>query len=466
MNDILWNAEELSAALGVMVGSIKPITGVSIDSRHVAPGDIFIALAGEHYDGHDFANDAAKKGAAAIIVNRRIPDLPQSCAQIVVGDTMRALVALGQYARRRFGGKIIGITGSVGKTGTKEALHFTLARQGKTHATIGNLNNHIGVPLSLARMPRDCQYAVIEMGMNHPGEIAPLSELCEPFVGIITAIAPAHIEFFANGLSGIADEKAQIVAGMSENSIAIFHRDTPHFSQLTKHAEARRVKTIIGFGDDATAQARLLQYTPTHQGGQVRADILGTVLDYAIGIPGRHVATNSLAVLAAIQSVGGDIIQAAKDLADLSPTAGRGLRKSIAIAGGSVDLIDDSYNASPESMRAAFAVLANTTPNAGGRRIAVLGDMLELGAHSVELHAGLADALLRAAPDAVFCCGKYMKHLCDAIAAHVPTMHAPDAAALAAKVKNALCVNDIVLIKGSYGSKMRLIIEALEKNAA
>ncbi|TAH34031.1 MAG: UDP-N-acetylmuramoyl-tripeptide--D-alanyl-D-alanine ligase [Alphaproteobacteria bacterium] len=461
MSEILWTNSDLSEALQTPVQTQLQITGVSIDSRKIKPGDLFIALKGPNFDGHNFLADAASKGAVAAIVEKP-GDAPASLTQISVRNAEAALTALGKFARKRFTGKIIGVTGSVGKTGTKEALAHILSRQGKTFANEGNLNNHLGVPLSLSRMPRDAAFAIIEMGMNHPGEIAPLSELCEPFVGIVTAVSPAHIEFFPNGLEGIADEKAQIVAGMNSQSVAIFNRDTPLFERMSGHAAARKIGRVIGFGKDPLAQARLLNCNLHAASSDIEADILGQKLSYTLNIPGLHIAMNSLAVLAAAQSVGADIAKAAKDLADLRPTSGRGLRRQIAIPGGEIELIDESYNASPDAMRGALDVLSRAQIMPNARRIAVLGDMRELGTHSVELHTGLAPAILAANPDLVMLCGPYMAHLHPLIMANIKTQYAPDSATLAAFVTSTVKPGDVVMVKGSLGTKMRVIIEALD----
>ena len=463
MTDALWTGGELANVLFAPIPPGLAIFGVSIDSRQVQRGDLFVALPGTQTDGHDFVHAAAASGAVAALVSRPIANpLPDKLTLIIVPDVMAALIAMAKAARKRFSGKMIGVTGSVGKTGTKEMLAHVLRPQGRTYATIGNLNNHIGVPLSLARLPRDTEYAVLEMGMNHPGEIAPLSELCEPYVGIVTAIAPAHIEFFPTGLAGIADEKAQITAGMGRDSVAIFNRDTPHFDRQTRTAEARKIGRIIGFGEDGAAQARLLSCSVQADHTAVRADILGTELAYRIGAVGKHFALNSLAVLAAISAIGADMARAAKAMADFAPPGGRGAKRVMALGGGEITVIDETYNASPESMRAALAVLGLSSPSPGGRRIAVLGDMLELGSHGPAMHADLADAVLAAKPAHLFLCGPLMHNLAVALSGKIPLTHAADSAALAPILGKQLQPGDIVTIKGSLGSKMRIIVERLE----
>lgn len=461
MTDILWTSRELAQILSAIIRQDFAITGIAIDSRSLRPGDLFIALRGDNFDGHDFIAMARKNGAIAAIVSRVPSDIATDFPLIIVPDTMAALVQIAKAARQRFRGKLIGITGSVGKTGTKEMLKTALGDLGKTYATEGNLNNHIGVPLSLARLPRDCEFAVIEMGMNHPGEIGPLSVLCEPYVGIITAIAPAHIEFFPTGLVGIADEKAEITAGMGPHSVAIFNRDTPHYDRLVHTAQNRAIGRIIGFGEDGAAQARLVACQILLQQTAVTADILGQILDYKIGAVGKHHALNSLAVLAAVQAVGADIHRAAAALVHFQPPAGRGLRRDLTLAQGTVTVIDETYNASPEAMRAALAVLAEAQPAPGGRRIAVLGDMRELGQHGPSLHRDLAASVLAAKPEQVFLCGPLMQNLAQALDGKLPVTHAACAASLAPLVAASLRAHDIALIKGSLGSKMRIIVEYL-----
>ncbi len=463
MNDIIWTGSDLSNALQMPVPPGLAATGVCIDSRKIKPGDLFIALSGPNFDAHDFVKDAIAMGAVAAVVSKPVSGISPDARLITVADPMKSLIAMARFSRARFTGKMIGVTGSVGKTGTKEALLHVLSRQGKTFANEGNLNNHIGVPLSLSRMPADAQFAIIEMGMNHPGEIAPLSELCEPFVGIITAISPAHIEFFNDGIAGIADEKAQIVAGMSSQSVAIFNRDTPHFDRMTKHAQNRKVGRIIGFGADPLAQSRLLNCDLMPDKTHVDADILGQKISYTVGAPGRHIAINSLAVLTAAQAVGLDLNRAAADLSTLRAAPGRGMRRNIQLAsGGSFELIDESYNASPDAMRAAIDVLSRATVMPGGRRIAILGDMRELGTHSSELHKGLAPAIIAANLDMVLLCGQYMNELRPLIEIAVKTNYAADSNALAPIAAPIARAGDVIMVKGSLGSKMRVIIDALD----
>jgi UDP-N-acetylmuramoyl-tripeptide--D-alanyl-D-alanine ligase len=310
-------------------------------------------------------------------------------------------------------------------------------------------------------MPKETQFAILEMGTSAPGEIAPLSQLCQPYIGIITAIAPAHIEFFES-LAAIADEKADIVSGMGVESVAIFNRDTPHFDRLLKKAETQKVGRIIGFGGDPMAQARVVncQLLPNHS--EVEADILGTPIHYTIGSPGRHIVMNSLAVLAAAKVAGADLNIAAQAFANFKPPAGRGQRRFIDIPGGRIELIDESYNANPDSMRAAIAVLAQADAGPEGRRVAILGDMLEMGKDSPKLHADLSKDLRAANLDYVFTCGPMMQHLNQIIGAFVDSTYAANSAELAPLVARAIRPGDVVMVKGSLGSKMRFIVEALD----
>ena len=457
---VLWRAHEAAAATGGTAHGDWHATGVSIDSRTVAAGDLFIALAGERFDGHDYVGTALDKGAAAAMIARDLPALPDNAPLLRVADSMAGLNALAAAARRRSRAKVCAVTGSVGKTGTKEALALVLRRQGPTAASVGNLNNHIGVPLSLARLDAAQAFAVFELGMNHPGEIAPLSQLVRPDVAIITTVEAVHLEFF-DSEAAIADEKATIMDGLARAGTAVLNRDNPHFERLAAYARRRGIERVIGFGSHPDAAFRLLDCRIDDAGTTVEARATGRALTFRIGAPGRHWVMNALAVLAAVDAVGGDVAQAARDLAHLTPSKGRGARRTLRLARGTVTLIDDSYNASPPSMRAAFGVLGASHPAGGGRRIAVLGDMLELGATAPALHAALAPALDDAAIDLVFTAGRLMRHLHDALPAARRGAHADTAAALIAPLTAALADGDVVLVKGSLGSRMGSVVSAL-----
>lgn len=460
-NATLWTSRDAAAATGGKATQSWRATGVSIDSRTLVPGDLFIAIRGDHQDGHAYLANAFERGAAAAVVSE-IPEGPLADRPLlVVDDTFMALNALGAAARNRSKAHIAAVTGSVGKTSTKEALRFVLARQGATAATTGNLNNQWGVPLSLARMPLATVYGVFELGMNHPGELTPLSRLVRPHVSIITTIAPAHIEFFRS-VGEIADAKAEIFAGMN-GGVAVLNRDNVFFPTLAVAAYARGVERIIGFGAHPEATARVVEANCEATGSDVSAVIDRQHLHYRVGQPGRHWVINSLAVLAAVSAFGADVARAAATLADLPAAKGRGERIRITLSNGAIDVMDDSYNASPASMRAAFQTLATIQPGAGGRRIAVLGDMLELGPEAPRLHAALADALMAANVDLVFTAGPGMAHLAAALPKAVRGGHADDSAALAPLVTAAVRPGDVITVKGSLGSRMAVVVEALTR---
>jgi UDP-N-acetylmuramoyl-tripeptide--D-alanyl-D-alanine ligase len=456
----LWTASEAAAATAGRCNRDWSAEGVSIDSRSVGPGDLFIALAGPNFDGHDFVADALKKGAAAALVARVPQGVAADAPMLVVADTMAALEDLGRAGRRRSSAAVIGITGSVGKTGTKEALKRALERQGRSFASAGSLNNQWGVPLSLARMPRDTAYGIFEMGMNHPGEIAALSQLVHPDVAVITTIEPAHLGFFPS-VEAIADAKAEIFLGMEPGGAAVLNRDNPHFARLAAAARARGISRIIGFGSDADAAVKLVDCHLYATASAVTASVMGEIVDYCIAIPGRHWVMNSLAVLGAVKAAGGDVGAAAVAMSSLAPLDGRGRRHGIAVTGGTAELIDESYNASPASMRAAFAVLAAAEPGKDGRRIAALGDMLELGADARDLHAALAQPLVDARIDLVFTAGAQMQALYDSLPKRMRGGHAATGAALADSLVRRLRPGDIITVKGSHGSRMGDVVKQL-----
>lgn len=458
----LWTSAEAASATHGNSDGFWTASGVSIDSRSVAFGDLFIALRGPNFDGHVFVADALAKGAAAAMVDRDPETLQPGANLLRVKDTFQALNDLAAAARQRCAAKVIGVTGSVGKTSTKEMLRHVLAEQGATHATTGNLNNHWGVPLTLSRMPVDSRFAVIEMGMNHAGEIRPLSLLSRPHIAIITAVEGVHLENFAS-IEGIADAKAEIFAGLEPGGIAVMNRDNPHFERVAAAAMAAGAAEVIGFGEHPQAQARLMKYAPHTACSCVAADILGHPMTFKIGAPGRHWVLNALAVLAAAHLVGADLAEAGMALASVTAPKGRGERHTIDWRdGGRIDLIDDSYNASPPSMRAAFSVLAMAKPGAArGRRIAVLGDMLELGPDAEAAHAGLAADLVREQIDLVFASGPLMRALYDALPAPMRGHHAANSAELVQPLRRAIRSGDVLLVKGSLGSRMRLIVDDL-----
>jgi UDP-N-acetylmuramoyl-tripeptide--D-alanyl-D-alanine ligase len=457
----LWTAQDAAAATGGRnTGGAWQANGVSIDSRTVAVDDLFVALAGPKFDGHDYVAGALARGGAAAVVAKHPPKVEANAKLLVVADTQAALEALGRASRARTQGKIIAITGSVGKTGTKEALKTVLSRQARAFASSGSLNNHWGVPLSLSRMPADSQYGVFELGMNHPDEIDALTRMVRPHVAVITTIEPAHLGFFSS-VEEIADAKAEIFRGVERGGAAVLNRDNPHYARLAQAAQDCGIRTIIGFGAHADASVRLIKFDLHENNSIVTANVMGETIDYTIGSAGKHWVMNSLAVLAAVRAAGGDVKAAAASLANLAPLAGRGERHRVAIAGGSFTLIDESYNASPASMRAAFAVLGSTQPDSGGRRIAVLGDMLELGTESRNLHASLAQPLIDAKTDLVFTVGDEMRALDEALPAAKRGGHANSVNELTSLLGQHLHNGDVVTVKGSHGSKVYELVTSL-----
>jgi UDP-N-acetylmuramoyl-tripeptide--D-alanyl-D-alanine ligase len=358
--------------------------------------------------------------------------------------------------------KVIAVTGSVGKTGTKEALKLALVRSGETHVSVASYNNHWGVPLSLARCPASARFAVFALGMNHAGEIEPLSRLVRPHVAIITAIEPVHLEFFRS-LAGIADAKAEIFAGIEPDGAAVINRDNAQYARLLRHAKRAGVARIVSFGEHSDADAHLVKAALHDDGSTMQARILGVEVTYNLGAPGRHLVHNSLAVLAAVALVGADLALAALALAELKPAAGRGSRITLDLPGGAVLLIDESYNANPASMRAALALLGQAPIGLRGRRIAVLGDMLELGTRATKLHRDLVEPVLANAVDLVFCCGPLMRELWKVLPSNRRGGYAESAAALEPQVLTAIAAGDAVMVKGSLGSRMGAIVMALQR---
>ena len=456
----LWTSAEADAATGGRSTRAWSATGVSIDSRTLAPGDLFVALVGPRFDGHDYVGQALAKGAAAALASRRPDDVPAEAPLLLADDTQAALEALGGAARRRTAAVVTGVTGSVGKSGTKEALRRAFERQGRTVASAGSLNNQWGVPLSLARMPRETAFGVFEMGMNHPGEIDALTRMVRPDVAVITTVEPAHLGFFAS-VEAIADAKAEIFNGMGPRGAAVLNRDNAHFDRLAAAAAAKGIARILGFGLHSEAAVRLFDCHLHATASAVTASVMGEIVDYCIAIPGRHWVMNSLAVLAAVKAAGGDVGAAATALGTIEPMEGRGRRHRITVRGGSAELIDESYNASPAAMRAALAVLGTNAPDKGGRRIAVLGDMLELGETSRRLHAELAASIADAGIDLVFTVGREMRALHDALPKKRRGVHAETAAEMAELLPERLGAGDIVTVKGSYGTRMREVVARL-----
>ncbi|MBK18555.1 MAG: UDP-N-acetylmuramoylalanyl-D-glutamyl-2, 6-diaminopimelate--D-alanyl-D-alanine ligase [Rhodospirillaceae bacterium] len=459
MTQELWTRDAVCAATGGRSDIDWSARGVSIDSRTIEAGDLFIALKGPRVDGHDHVVQALNSGASAALISNRPAGLPEDAPVVEVQDTMDALNALGTEARNRSSAKIIAVTGSVGKTGTKDAIRNALTLQGKTSASAHSYNNHWGVPLSLARMPEDADYGVFEIGMNHAGEITPLSEMVRPHVAIITTVEPAHIEFF-DSIEGIADAKAEIFAGMNGGT-AILNRDNRLFVRLAKSAKKPNVDRTLSFGENSEADARLITCVADCSGNNVEAVICGRRFGYRLGLPGRHLVQNSLAVLAAISAVDADIAAAAKTLSELSPIAGRGERRIIELSDSTFTIIDESYNANPASMRAAMDTLAATRPGPCAKRIAVLGDMRELGTRSAEYHLALADVIAEHGIDKVYACGEHMAAMFDALPAELKGGYRESAEDLGPVVSNKVRAGDVITVKGSLASGMKTVVDQL-----
>jgi len=460
----LWTLDAMGTAMRAeRVGALPTdLPGISIDSRTLAKGDAFFAVQGENRDGHDFVDNALKAGAGLAVVARGQHARFGKAPLLVVPDVLEGLRDLARAARVRMSAKVIAVTGSVGKTGTKDALRLALSADGETHSSIASYNNHWGVPLSLARCPAGTKYAVFEIGMNHAGEITPLTTIVRPRVAIITSIEPVHLEYFGS-LEKIADAKAEIFAGVEPSGAAILNRDNSQFDRLAASARAAGVERIVSFGAHEQADARLLRASLQADSSTVEGRILGQVVTYKLGAPGRHLALNSLGVLAAVFLVGADLALAALALNNLKPAVGRGARMVLTVPGGTALLIDESYNANPASMRAAIALLGQATIGTRGRRIAVLGDMLELGPSGVGLHRALVDAIEEAGIDLVFCSGPLMHALWEALPSRARGGYAETAAALEAEVLEAIRAGDAIMVKGSLGSKMGPIVKALER---
>lgn len=459
----LWTAEAAAAATGSQAQGRWQASGVSIDSRSIAPGDLFVAIRGPNTDGHLYVRQALEAGAAAAMVAADWNGITSEAGEplLVVADTMDGLNALARAARARSAARIAAVTGSVGKTSTKDALAHVLAAQGPTEATRGNLNNQWGLPLSLSRMPEDARYGVFELGMNHAGELTPLSQLLRPDVAIVTTVESVHLEFFASE-EAIADAKAEIFAGMDSGGAALLNIDNQHFGRLAQHAREAGVGRVLSFGAGEGADFRLLDWHIEDGGNHVDAEIDGDPVTFRTGAPGRHWATIGVCVLGAAHLLGADVAAAARSLAGVMPPRGRGSQAIVDHpGGGTFVVIDESYNASPASMKAAFGVLGAMQPGPGGRRIAVLGDMLELGPDSPALHAGLAEPLREARVDLVFAAGPNMARLIDTLPPSMRGAWAESSAGLAGEVTRAVRGGDVVTVKGSLGSRMAPVVEAL-----
>ena len=447
----LWSSAAIATATGGTASADFAITGVAFDSREIGAGDLFVAMTGENDDGHRFVDGAFARGAAGAIVSR-----PVAHPHILVADTAAALNALGVACRARTAARVAGVTGSVGKTGTKEALAAALARtpDAKVHRSVKSYNNHTGVPLSLVRMPADSDYGVFEMGMNHAGEIAALTAMVRPHVAVVTAIAPAHIEFFPTGLDGIADAKGEIFSGLEPGGTAIIPFDCPQRDRLVGHARPYAAR-ILTFGLGEGADVRAHQAVATDRGSLVTATLPDAELCFTVGQHGAHWVSNALAVIATVSALGGDLGAAGLALAELEAMSGRGARYRL--ANGAM-IIDESYNANAASMTATLDVLAAESAT---RRIAVLGEMRELGDKSEELHAAIAAPLLASKADAVILVGKQMGALADAIRGRIEFLHVDNVALAHDVLAPMIAAGDVILIKGSNGVGLSALVAAL-----
>ncbi len=462
----LWSGEEMVEAMGGRpLGQLPAgVTGISIDTRSLAPGEAFFAIRGERLDGHDFASAAVAAGAGLMVVaEAKLPALGGSTVPlIVVDDVLAALGRLAAAARARSAAEIVAVTGSVGKTTTKAMLSHALAPSGRVHSAAASFNNHWGVPLTLARMPADARFGVFEIGMNHAGEIRPLVKMVRPQVAVITTIAAAHLGHF-DSLDDIAAAKAEIFEGVEPGGAALLNRDNEKFAFLAEAARACGIGRVLGFGEHDDAEIRLLDVRLHADRSVIRVDVQGDIRDLTLGAPGRHVVHNALAVLGAVSLAGGDLGAACEALATISAPAGRGERHRLRARDGGFVLIDESYNANPASMRAALGLLADTPVGDGGRRIAVLGDMLELGRFSADLHAELAEPVKSAGVDRLYLAGPEMAALARALPEGFPVSTFDGAAELAEALTREVSAGDAIVVKSSLGLGFGKVVKALRE---
>lgn len=468
---MLWTAQTAAAATRGYNTKDWNASGVSIDTRTIAPGDLFVALKAAR-DGHDFVAMALEKGAAAALVTHRPEGVPDDAPLLIVEDVLKALQDLGRAARSRTAAKVLAITGSVGKTSAKEMARVVLSRQGKTHAAEASYNNHWGVPLTLARMPADTDFAVIEIGMSNPGEIKPLAELARPHVALITTIAAAHLEAFEDGLDGIAREKAAIFKGLESDGVAIFNCDIAPTCLAILQGQAdlnARSTVLVGAFGNADFLLRDVQLKNGRTMVEAQIGEAGQIF-FKLETAGRHFAANGLAVLAAAEALGADPVRAALDLALWVPPAGRGTCERVITDPArqeGLSLLDDAFNANPTSMHAALEVLASYDPQDGvgqsikGRRVAILGDMLELGPDEMALHAALVHDPAMEKIHKVHCAGPRMRALFEALPEEKRGQYTDDAAQLAAQATRLVDAGDVVLVKGSKGSRVSQVVDAI-----
>ncbi|MGV6812874.1 MAG: UDP-N-acetylmuramoyl-tripeptide--D-alanyl-D-alanine ligase [Brevirhabdus sp.] len=467
---VLWTSNDAVAATGGRSTCEWQATGVSIDTRSIQQGELFVALQ-DVRDGHDFVAQALEKGAAAALVSRVPEAVSDDAPLLIVDDVLPALEALGRASRERTEARVIAVTGSVGKTSTKEMLRAALRGQGVVHAAEKSFNNHWGVPLTLARMPAQSDFAVIEIGMNHPGEIAPLVAMARPHVAVVTTVAAAHLEAFQD-VAAIAHEKAAIYSGLEPDGIAILNGDIDT-APILHTAAARATRHVVTFGEADGNDYRLSRVTISADATVGQCASPEGTLTFKLAAPGRHFARNAMAVVAAVDAVGADMGVAMSDLGRWHPPAGRGTRERLildpVLDGMVLDLIDDAYNANPTSMAAALEVLAAQEPVDGvgrvnrGRRIAVLGDMLELGAEEVALHTALADLSAMKAVAQVHCVGPRMQHLFNALPSDKRGHWVSAAPDMAERIRGLVDAGDVVLVKGSLGSRVGLVVDAIRK---
>jgi UDP-N-acetylmuramoyl-tripeptide--D-alanyl-D-alanine ligase len=455
----LWTAARIAAATAGTASGPFDVHGIAIDSREVNQGDLFVALKGESADGHRFIADALKRGAAGALVERDA-DWPQGAPVVAVDDVLAGLTALGSAARERIAGKVIGVTGSVGKTGTKTAIAAALARSGATYASERSFNNHIGVPLTLSRTPAASRYAVLEMGMNHAGELRGLTAVARPHVAVVTTIAEVHMEFFAS-VEAIADAKAEIFEGIRPGGAAVLNRDNAQFGRLAARARELGVGRILSFGAAEGSDVRLIKSRLHEDCSTVTADVAGTLVTYKIGIPGEHWVSNSLAVLATVAAVEGDLGLAGLALAEMQPPRGRGRRYRVDYRDGEILVIDESYNASQIAMLAAISGLGRSAPARRGRRIAVLGEMRELGGHGPQLHAGLRQPLRDARVDIVIAVGPLMQEMARGLRETMQVIDCADSQDAAGRILDSVVPGDVVMVKGSNAIGLSKVVDAL-----
>jgi UDP-N-acetylmuramoyl-tripeptide--D-alanyl-D-alanine ligase len=449
----LWTHTEAESATLGKASQVFAVTGISIDTRTIKEGDLFVALQGDNRDGHEFVQAAFKAKAGAALVAR--PLVGVTGPLLTVGHTQRGLEDLARASRARSHAKILAVTGSAGKTTTKEILRLACNALGRTHASAASYNNHWGVPLSLASMPRDSEYGIFEVGMNHFGELRNLVSFVEPHVALITTIAPAHLEFFGS-CEAIADAKSEIFEGLLPGGAALIPADNDYAERLKARARQAHVSRIVTFGQKG--EAKLIGITPDGEGMRVKADILGKIVDCHVGAPGVHIAQNVVGALAAVALLEGDVLNAAASLKKFIALKGRGARFETC----GIQVIDESYNANPASMAAALSLLGD----AKGRKVAVLGDMLEMGEGGIAHHAGLTAPIEANKVDIVFASGAQMRALWEALPASRRGGYAETSNALLPQVLSALKPGDTVLVKGSNGARMSVIVDGLKaKNA-